>query len=257
MSPRGTGGNRRQICLVSSSRHRCCLAGLPQRVGGACQATVCLTSTLALLASIICAVAFIGYAAFHRLQAGPGVTAPAIAKAAMPTVHPVRTLVSTFAPTRQPEPGFLPQAAPASTDTATTGLTPFPEPTSPTEPGNHRPPATSPPTRLMAPDIGLNAPVGPVGIKTVGHGASARMVWDDLPDAAGFHEASAYPGNPGNTVINGHRDIYAAVFRHPDRVEVGDEIILHVGSVAYPYQVTGTLVVPEVFATAGRRAENR
>jgi sortase A len=60
----------------------------------------------------------------------------------------------------------------------------------------------------------------------------------------------------GNTVINGHRDILGSVFRHLDRVDVGDEIMLYVNDVAYPYEVTEILVVPETFASAEQRAEN-
>jgi sortase A len=77
-----------------------------------------------------------------------------------------------------------------------------------------------------------------------------------VPRAGGFHETSAYPGNPGNTVINGHRDMQGAVFRHLDKLEIGDEIIVYVGDVAYPYLVSETMVLPETFATAKQRAEN-
>ena len=78
----------------------------------------------------------------------------------------------------------------------------------------------------------------------------------EVPNAAAFHQTTAYPGNPGNTVINGHRDIFSAVFRHLDKVALGDEIFLYVGDVAYPYTVTETLIVPETFASANQRAEN-
>jgi len=39
-------------------------------------------------------------------------------------------------------------------------------------------------------------------------------------------------------------------------VQVGDQIVVYVGDVAYPYSVTETLVVPEAFASATQRAEN-
>jgi sortase A len=77
-----------------------------------------------------------------------------------------------------------------------------------------------------------------------------------LPNAGGFHHTSAYPGNPGNTVINGHRDIHAAVFRDLDQVEVGDPVRLYVDEVLYPYVATEILIVPETFASAEQRAEN-
>jgi sortase A len=116
--------------------------------------------------------------------------------------------------------------------------------------------ADSPPTRLVIAKIGLDIPVLPVGIKTVQENGKSRALWADVPYAGGFHETSALPGHQGNTVINGHRDIQGSVFRHLDQVEVGDEILLYVADVAYPYRVTETLVVPEVLASAKQRAEN-
>jgi len=116
--------------------------------------------------------------------------------------------------------------------------------------------AESPPTRLVIATIDLDIPVMPVGIKTVEEKGKTRALWADVPHAGGFHETSALPGHQGHTVINGHRDIQGSVFRHLDQVELGDEIVLYVGDVAYPYRVTETLVVPEIFASAKQRAEN-
>jgi sortase A len=119
-----------------------------------------------------------------------------------------------------------------------------------------RPVADSPPTRLVIAKIGLDIPVLPVGVKIAERNGRTTAMWDDVPNAGGFHETSALPGQPGNTVINGHRDIQGSVFRHLDQMEVGDEIVLYVGDVAYPYQASETLVVPETFASAKQRAEN-
>lgn len=324
----GLEGNRTQVYLFSNSRHRCYVTGAPQRIAGAHQAAVCLTSAyrrcprllavrrqppsgggqglagspagqsgappskgapqptdaavnrsryadlkkappagkkgrgqrrltlteglvLGLAACIVCAVFFVGYAIYHRMRVGPGMAAPAAAEAPTPTALPTGTLAPTFTPTLPPTQPPAPEATSAPVPT------PLPEPTLPSEAAGRRPPATLPPTRLVLPSINLDIPVRPVGVKTVGRGDAARTVWADLPDAGGFHNTSAYPGNPGNTVINGHRDIYAAVFRHLDRVAEGDEIILYVEEVVYPYQVTEVLIVPETFATAAQRAESQ
>jgi sortase A len=131
-----------------------------------------------------------------------------------------------------------------------------PEPALPTPGSVTRPAADSPPTRLVIPKISVDIPVLPVGVKTIRERSGSRVIWGDVPNAGGFHQTSAYPGNPGNTVINGHRDIQGSVFRHLDKVEVGDEILLYVGEKAYPYQVSETLVVPETFASAEQRADN-
>ena len=331
----GLDGNRKQVYLVSSSRHRCYVAGTPQRVAGAHQAAVCLTSAyrrcprllatttkgeppvqreteaarlaailgprragtdhqaearpapaaerprytdlrtagdkrdsrrratlteavvLGLGACILLAALFVGYAVFYRARVGPGMAAPVIAQEPAATALPTGTLVPTYTPTPLPQPTTEPTAEPEPEGGAQMVPTSIPEPTLPAEATVARPPSTSPPTRLVLPSIDLDVPVRPVGVRTVGKGANARTVWADLPDAAAFHNTSAYPGNVGNTVINGHRDIYAAVFRHLDRVEVGDEVMLYVGATAYPYVVTEVLIVPETFATAAQRAENQ
>jgi sortase A len=83
-------------------------------------------------------------------------------------------------------------------------------------------------------------------------------MWDTLPDTAAFHETSAYPGQPGNTVINGHRDIGASVFRSLGEVEIGDAIYVYAGDAqAYAYYVTEILVVPHTHASPEQHAANR
>ena len=49
---------------------------------------------------------------------------------------------------------------------------------------------------------------------------------DDLRKAPGFYPQSQYPGQ-GNISIAGHRTTYGAWFRHLDRLEKGDALILH------------------------------
>lgn len=196
--------------------------------------------------AILLAVSFIGYALIYRLRVGPGMGAGTLVAAgpATPTVEPSPTPVPTFTPTALP-------ATPIPTATPQPP-TPTPEPTATPV----RPPAASPPTRLVIPKIGVDIPVRPVGHKTVRRNGRSIVTWADLPNAGGFHQTSAFPGHPGNTVINGHRDIQGSVFRRLDRMRAGDEVVLYVGDVVYPYLVTETLVVPETFASAQQRAEN-
>jgi len=194
---------------------------------------------------------FVGLAILYRLQVGPGMSAAPEVAAGQ---RGLPTLVPTFTPaiTEMPAISVAPTLPPPGTGQV--GIMPAaPAPTAPPD----RPPATSPPTRLVIPSIGLDIPVLSVGTKTTQSGGQARTVWADVPNAGGFHETSAYPGNPGNTVINGHRDILGAVFRHLDKVAVGDKITLYVGEVAYLYEVVEVLVVPEVFASASQWAENQ
>lgn len=200
--------------------------------------------------AIVLAVCFIGYVIVYRLRVGPGMAAATQVAGApqLVTVQVLPTLEPTFTPTPLP-------AVPVST-TMNQPPTPIPEPTLPLPTSAIRPPSASSPTRLVIPAIALDIPVLPVGVKTIREGSESRVVWADVPNAGGFHQTSAYPGNPGNTVINGHRDIQGAVFRHLDRVQIGDEITLYVGTTAYPYHVTETLVVPETFASAEQRDAN-
>lgn len=235
-------------------------------------------AVLGLLISIVLACMFIGYSVYYRIQVGPGMRAatavaggvelaPGQAPATLVPSQARATLVPTFTPTplaTEPQPTVAQSAAsdspaPSPTPVLPTPVLPTPvapTPVVPTPMPVVRLAANSPPTRLVIPEIDLDVPVVPVGIKTKGQGANARSVWDDASNAAAFHQTTAFPGNPGNTVINGHRDIFGSVFRHLDKVAVGNEIVLYVGDVAYPYRVTETMVVPETFASAKQRAEN-
>jgi len=200
--------------------------------------------------SLVFACLFVGLAVVYRWQVGPGMSAaPEVAAGpgkGLPTLVPTFTPIITDIPTAPVTPTLdLSSAGQVATPAASATAAPA-----------ARPPATSPPTRLVIPKIKLDIPVLPVGTKTTRVGGQTRTVWADVPNAGGFHDTSAYPGNAGNTVINGHRDILGAVFRHLDGVQVGDEITLYVGDVAYPYRVVEVLVVPEVFASATQRAEN-
>jgi len=222
--------------------------------------TELIVAVLAL--SILLACSFVGYVIVYRAQMGSGMGAPAVVSqvSGSGTDTPLPTLVATFtaAPLAAdqppaPDPGVAETPASASASSAPTSI---PEPTLVFATPVIRQPSDSPPTRLAIPAISLDIPVVPVGVKTINDVSGSRVVWADVPNAAAFHQTSAYPGNPGNTVLNGHRDILGSVFRNLNKVEIGDEITLYVGDVEYPYLVTETLVVPEAFASARQRAEN-
>ena len=57
------------------------------------------------------------------------------------------------------------------------------------------------PERLVVPSIGVDAPVVVVGLDEEG-----GMVSPDGPDPVGWYTFSPTPGQPGNTVLSGHRD---------------------------------------------------
>jgi sortase A len=105
---------------------------------------------------------------------------------------------------------------------------------------------TGPPTWIEAPAIGLYAPVIEVGYTVTTVDGEEVVQWQVPDEAAGFHEGSAYPGRPGNTVISGHNNIGSQVFRNLDELQVGDEIILYVDT--QPFREYG--------ATEEERREN-
>ncbi len=248
------GPSREQVQASSVEEPELQAAARAQREPGRRSVTITEGAVVGLVAAIVLACAFIGYSIFYRIQIGPGMrVATAVAEEGAPAPTQIlATLVPTFTPTpvpTKPEPTTAESQALVSATVTPAPMVPTPMPVV-------RLAANSPPTRLVIPEIDLDVAVIPVGVKTRGEGPNAKAVWDDAPNAAAFHQTTAYPGNPGNTVINGHRDIFSAVFRHLDKVAVGNEIVLYVGDVAYPYHVTETLVVPETFASAKQRAEN-
>ncbi|MBN2100279.1 class D sortase [Candidatus Dojkabacteria bacterium] len=90
-------------------------------------------------------------------------------------------------------------------------------------------------TRILIPEIGLNAPV-------------VEGEDESVMDQGAWHRPGT--GNPidgGNTVITGHRFRYLPpnnlTFYHLDKVEKGDEVILFWDGVEFDYIVTETFVV--------------
>jgi sortase A len=57
-----------------------------------------------------------------------------------------------------------------------------------------------------------------------------------LNKGPGWYQESALPGE-GNTAIAGHRNTYGAWFRHVDKLNEGDEIIIGYDSLGYTYKV--------------------
>ena len=86
-----------------------------------------------------------------------------------------------------------------------------------------------------------------IGIKIQALDISAPVVqgdgWEELKRGVGQHIGSANPGENGNMVLSGHNDVYGEVFRHLDKLEVGDEVIVFTANNSYTYLVTNTLIV--------------
>jgi sortase A len=67
--------------------------------------------------------------------------------------------------------------------------------------------------------------------------------WEQLKKGVGQHIGSADPGTAGNLVLTAHNDIYGEIFRHLDKLEVGDEIIVHTLSRQFVYVVQSQRIV--------------
>lgn len=110
------------------------------------------------------------------------------------------------------------QDAPEQPDFLAPGkLAPAPQPSDPR------------PQQLAIPAIGLDTSVYEVFVQD--------GVWQVAEYAAGFHNGSALPGEPGNTVMAGHAGLRGAVFRNLGSVSVGNEVFVVAGGWRYRYRV--------------------
>lgn len=93
----------------------------------------------------------------------------------------------------------------------------------------------SPATRLVIPKIGLDTPVKEVTVKLGS--------WQVADFAAGHNLGTANPGEVGNVVIAGHRDIRGSVFLRLPDLQKGDAFTLYSDSGVFHYVVTETFIV--------------
>lgn len=143
---------------------------------------------------------------------------------------PSPTVTASATATETPVP---PTATPVPTDTPT----PTPTPT----------PVRGRPVRIVAPDIGLDAPVIEVGWHVETIEGTQLAVWDVADYAAGWHKTSARPGDGGNIVISGHHNILGEVFRYVIDLQPGAEVLLYTEDreEPYVYKVEEVLLLPE------------
>jgi LPXTG-site transpeptidase (sortase) family protein len=115
----------------------------------------------------------------------------------------------------------------------------------------------SPPTHLVIPKLGIDAPV--VSVQWSTHWVSGRQVgvWD-VPGggAVGWHEGSAPLGQVGNTVLNGHNTTGGEVFRDLYTMEAGDVLTIYSDLEPYTYVISQTLVLPEAGRSWDLRLQN-
>jgi sortase A len=166
----------------------------------------------------------------------------------VPTLPPSATATSTSLPpetlpetpldgrrTPTPTPDLQPSPTVLPTRATPTASPPTPPPSAP----------AGAPTRLVVKSVGIDTPVIPVAWTVVEQNGLEFSVWSVADYAAGWHQTSALPGQPGNTVLAGHHNIKGEVFRYLVDVQEGDEVDLYVGNTVYPYFVEQKLILKE------------
>lgn len=184
------------------------------------------------------------------LSAACGRASPATVAAPTPMVE-ITSIAPTPTEARWQATAVATVAKGEATPSPAASVLPTPSPT------RERPKlATSPPTRLVIPKIGLDSPVVPVGWKVVEEGDQRVVEWEVAEYAVGWHQNSAYPGQGGNIVLSGHHNTKGEVFRYLNDLNRGDEVILYVGGEAYPYQVWEKWLLLEEGASPEVRLKN-
>lgn len=101
--------------------------------------------------------------------------------------------------------------------------------------------------RLAIPALDVDVPVVPVGSQEkVGPNGRIYSQWA-VPNtyAVGWHDSSALPGETGNTVLNGHNNVYGAVFSNLVDLTLGERLILYRAQQQHVFQVVHREFMPE------------
>ncbi|MGI8589189.1 MAG: sortase [Chloroflexia bacterium] len=93
------------------------------------------------------------------------------------------------------------------------------------------------PTEVRIPKINLDARVREVTVRL------DTWEWEVADFMAGHHTGTANPGDTGNVVIAGHRDIRGSVFLHLDKLKKGDDIFVYNGLGTFHYIVRKSLII--------------
>ncbi|GAB4527842.1 MAG: hypothetical protein Kow0063_03500 [Anaerolineae bacterium] len=92
-------------------------------------------------------------------------------------------------------------------------------------------PSAAYPSRIVIPSIGVDAPI------------VNGVTWEDLKKGVGHLPGSANPGERGNMYLAAHNDIFGEIFRHLDKLELGDEFFVYSGDQAHRYVVTSKRII--------------
>jgi len=114
------------------------------------------------------------------------------------------------------------------------------------------------PYRIRIPAIDLQSDITPVGLQAIQIDAQTYFQWQVPPSfSVGWHNTTAYLGERGNTVLNGHHNIYGDVFGELVDLAPGDAIFLTDNlDQEYHYVVSQVEILPERGEPLNVRLEN-
>ena len=163
-------------------------------------------------------------------------------------VPPTRTVERI---TRISEPDPATPSKPAATPSTASVATPTPVPAM-----KRLQPAALPPERIVAPAIDLDAPVVPMPWRNVVRDGQVFTEWEVPSYAAGFQIGSAFPGQPGNTVISAHHNIEGRVFENLWKLVPGDSVFLYTAENVFRYVVEESFLLREQGVPPEQRRQN-
>ncbi|NTV36025.1 MAG: sortase [Anaerolineaceae bacterium] len=113
------------------------------------------------------------------------------------------------------------------------------------------------PDRLVIPSISLDATVmNARKFNTEVDGNTFGQYLAPNKSAVGWHPDSATLGKNGNTVLNGHHNVYGEIFKDLVDVQVGDQIYVYSGETIFAYEVVNKMILLERYAPLAVRLEN-
>jgi LPXTG-site transpeptidase (sortase) family protein len=114
------------------------------------------------------------------------------------------------------------------------------------------------PVEIIINSVKLDAPIVASEQKEIIENGKTYTQWS-APDkfAAGWQSDSAYLGEIGNTVINGHHNVFGEVFKDLHLLKEGERVIINGDDgKKYTYLVTNVMILPERDVLIEQRLEN-
>ena len=114
------------------------------------------------------------------------------------------------------------------------------------------------PVKIIINSVELTAPIVAAEQKEIIENGTTYTQWS-APDrfAAGWQSDSAYLGEIGNTVLNGHHNVFGEVFKDLNLLEEGDKVIINGDDgKKYTYLITNIMILPERDVLIEQRLQN-